>query len=137
MSTMRSVKFLGLSAAAWMACASVAMAASSTAGKLAHTWYYYDDPMMMDRAFPTFTLANGKVKGTDTCNNIFGTYVLTGKHGIRFRIASTRKMCPDMTYVAPFHAGMKAARSYEVKGDILTLRDRKGRAVMHMKAIKM
>jgi len=61
------------------------------------------------------------------CNNMLGSYTLSGKNGIRFSPAvSTMMACPDMGTERALGAALERIRSYALNGKTLTLQDAQG-----------
>ena len=73
-------------------------------------------------AFITFTKAN-KVNGNSGCNGFAGSYVLAPKRQLHFSgMASTRKMCLDMTIEDQMNKLFQMVDSYSIQNDILSLK---------------
>lgn len=67
----------------------------------------------------------GKLYGNTSCNNLMGTYELSGKNKIKITAASTRKMCEDMTIENALNNGLGKANNYSIAGNKLTLKNGK------------
>jgi heat shock protein HslJ len=117
---------------AWMSATSAFADGRNT---LESTWYYDGGTPIADMSLPTITLQKGQISGTDSCNNIKGTYQLKGKSGIHFMAASTMMMCADMTFANAFQNGLRAASSYRVKNGKLILRGKSGKTVLVLNRI--
>lgn len=67
-------------------------------------------------------LTEGKIYGSDGCNNYQGNITNTTESAITFgSLASTRKMCQNMTNPNAYNNAMKKVESYKLEGLELTL----------------
>ena len=67
-------------------------------------------------------LTEGKIYGSDGCNNYQGNITNTTESTITFgSLASTRKMCQNMTNPNAYNNAMKKVESYKLEGLELTL----------------
>ena len=67
-------------------------------------------------------LTEGKIYGSDGCNNYQGNITNTTESAITFGyLASTRKMCQNMTNPNAYNNAMKKVESYKLEGLELTL----------------
>jgi len=83
-----------------------------------------------------FHLAEKKVMGTDGCNNFTGPIKTVGEKALLLGpLASTRKLCIDMTLADPFNQALNKIRSYVIKDLHLILYDEDGTELMTLKKI--
>ena len=76
-------------------------------------------------------LAEMKIFGTDGCNDYNGAITETTSSKIKFgRIASTRKMCPEMDIANKYTAALNTVASYKLDGLKLTLMNSSGKEVL-------
>ena len=62
-------------------------------------------------------LKENKIYGSDGCNNYHGNITNTTESAITFGpLASTRKMCQDMTIASAYNNAMKKVESYKLEG---------------------
>lgn len=76
--------------------------------------------------------SNGKITGFAGCNNFFGSYSLSGKNSISFddNMGMTMMACPDITVnEQEFSNLFRKAKRYELKGNMLQLKDAAGKTV--------
>ena len=67
-------------------------------------------------------LKENKIYGSDGCNNYQGNITKASEITITFGpLASTRKMCQDMTNASAYNNAMKKVESYKIEGLELTL----------------
>ncbi len=74
------------------------------------------------------------IQGVAGCNNFTGSWLFTDNNFIFSRIASTRMACPvgmEMEYA--FLQALDHTRRYTIKGDILSLRDRRGKVLARLR----
>jgi len=68
------------------------------------------------------------------CNNLIGSYTLSGRNGIRFSSAiSTMMTCPDMETERALGAALEKIRSYTWDGKVLVLQGVQGETVAKLK----
>ena len=80
------------------------------------------NPQPATEPFITFTKEN-KVNGNSGCNGFLGTYVLASKNQLHFSgMASTRKMCLDMTIEDQMNKLFQVVDSYSIQNNILSLK---------------
>ena len=81
-------------------------------------------------------LAGSKVSGTDGCNNFTGTIELVSAEDIHFGpLASTRKMCMDMTLPDKFNRAISQVKKYKINNLRLTLLNEQGQTLMVLKKV--
>ena len=81
-----------------------------------------DKPINNSDAFISFATEDNKVFGNAGCNNFIGTYTL--KKGMHFELsplATTKKMCEDMSIEAQFLEVLEKADNYSINGNTLHL----------------
>ena len=67
-------------------------------------------------------LKENKIYGSDGCNNYQGNITKASEINIAFGpLASTRKMCQDMTIASAYNNAIKKIESYKLEGLELTL----------------
>ena len=67
-------------------------------------------------------LKENKIYGSDGCNNYQGNITKASEINIAFGpLASTRKMCQDMTIASAYNNAIKKIESYKLEGIELTL----------------
>jgi len=72
--------------------------------------------------------AGGRVSGSDGCNRITGTYMLTGDVVTFGQMAGTQMACVDTAGIdGPFREALKSATRLRIAGDRLELTDTPGR----------
>ncbi len=106
--------------------------------KLNYNWkltdFYADSEAKFDKT-PNlkFSLEEGKVSGTNGCNNFVGQIdsVTTTAIGLS-RIASTLMACPNMTDSRKFSKALESATSYELKAGTLLLKDAMNEPLMRL-----
>jgi len=77
-------------------------------------------------AFISFATEDNKVFGNTGCNNFMGTYTL--KEGMRFELsplATTRRMCTDMSVETQFLEVLEKADNFSIKDNTLSLQKAK------------
>lgn len=70
--------------------------------------------------------SNGKITGSDGCNNFFGSYTISAgnKISIDDNLGSTMKTCPDVKFnEKEFSNVFKDAKNYDLKGNTLILKN--------------
>ncbi len=83
-----------------------------------------------------FQLAERRVMGTDGCNRFSGSIVSIGEKDIHLgNLASTRMMCPDMTFSNNFNQEINKVHSYSIANLQLKLYDKNGTELMIFKKI--
>lgn len=76
-------------------------------------------------------LTEMKIFGTDGCNDYNGMIEKSSDKELKFgRIASTRKMCPEMQVADNFNKALTTVASYKLDGLKLHLMDSKGKEVL-------
>ena len=81
------------------------------------------NPQPAIEPFITFTKEN-KVNGNSGCNGFLGSYVLASKKQLHFSgMASTRKMCLDMTIEDQMNKLFQIVDSYTIQNDTLSLKE--------------
>ncbi len=76
---------------------------------------------------PEFTINNGQINGTTSCNN-FGATLLIADHNIRFKdILATKKYCPRTIQVEKaFMKALQQAATYQTEKDLVHFFDNQG-----------
>jgi len=83
-----------------------------------------------------FHLAEKKVMGTDGCNNFTGLIITVGEKALQLGpLASTRKLCIDITLADDFNQALNKVQSYAIKDLHLILYDKDGTELMTLKKI--
>ena len=79
-------------------------------------------------------LKESRITGTDGCNHFNGSITTVGQNGLKFGpIASTRRMCTDMTLARKFSQALAKVEKYEIKEMTLYLYCEEGNEVMTLK----
>ena len=80
------------------------------------------DPKPAIEAFITFQIDRNRVHGNSGCNNFTGTYQLGAGNELHFSgMASTRKMCIDMSIENQINQLYQTVDSYSLQDNILSL----------------
>ncbi|MCI5140613.1 MAG: META domain-containing protein, partial [Candidatus Electrothrix sp. ATG1] len=106
-------------------------------------WYLIElkgnRPGKKDVSTPPFLKVQGEeqlIQGFAGCNNFTGSWFFTGNDFVfnRDRIATARMACPvGMEVEDAFLQALDNTRRYTIRGDILSLRDRRGRVLARMR----
>ncbi len=76
-------------------------------------------------------IAEMKIFGTDGCNEYNGAITESTSDKIKFgRIASTRRMCPEMDIANKYTAALNTVAAYKVNGSKLALMNSSGKEVL-------
>ena len=80
------------------------------------------NPQPAVEAFIIFQTGENRVRGNSGCNNFTGTYKTGPDKSLNFSgIASTRKMCIDMTIEVQMNKLFQAVDKYAIAGNTLSL----------------
>lgn len=85
---------------------------------------FIDKKKMLNDAFIVFDKEN-KLFGNTSCNNIMGTYEISGTNKIKIKAASTRKMCEYMTVENALNGALQNSNYFSVDGNNLMLKNGK------------
>ncbi len=78
-----------------------------------------------------------QASGVDNCNNFRGEIkTLTNTEIVFGMLASTRKMCPDMTIADQFNNTLPQVRSYKIAKQKLSLLDENGKEIILLKKVQ-
>lgn len=113
---------------------------AGTGGELAgSSWMLTElngQPPLANTAITLQFLALGRLAGSDGCNNYNTSYTVDGdKISINPQIATTLMACEEaiMQQAAAYLKALPMAATYEINGDMLTLRDANGDAILAYK----
>lgn len=83
-----------------------------------------------------FKLSERRVNGSDGCNNFSGSIKTLGAETLQLGpLASTRKMCMDMTLTDHFNMAIQKVNAYSIQEGQLTLYDKYQTELMTLKKI--
>jgi heat shock protein HslJ len=136
---------LVLTGIALMGCATIPWVAPASQGTpLEETFWLLESYVdlqggthtVLPRTQVTIAFQDGKISGSDGCNQYFGTYSLEGSKLTITPEGSTMMACPEliMTQAAAFTAGLSSTAAYEIQGKTLTLKNAEGGMVMVLQA---
>jgi len=79
-------------------------------------------PQPTTGSFIIFQISGNRMNGNSGCNNFTGTYKMEPAAGLHFSgVASTRKMCADMTIEDQMNKLFQSVDSYSIQGGALSL----------------
>ena len=83
-----------------------------------------DKSKMPNEAYIVFDKEN-KLFGSTSCNNIMGTYEISGTNKLKIKAASTRKMCEYMAVENALNGALQNTNNFSVDGNNLKLKNGK------------
>jgi heat shock protein HslJ len=136
---------LALTGVALMGCATIPMVVPASEGTpLEGPFWLLESTInpqsethtVLPRTQVTIVFQDGKISGSDGCNQYFGTYSLEGSKLTITLEGSTMMACPEliMTQGEAFTAGLSSTAAYEIQAKTLTLKNAEGGTVMVLQA---